>query len=113
LLSVAVGGFAGHAISQLKASWRLNALLSASAAIIALALQLLSLEVLAGQTPVQLAGVAAATPPGGAKPIRAGAFDAPTNIPQGQGSNAYALGREVTKTGHGVLLANPHYPGTA
>jgi acyl-homoserine-lactone acylase len=65
---------------------------------------------LAGQTPVQLAGVAAATPPGGAKPIRAGAFDAPTNIPQGQGSNAYALGREVTKTGHGVLLANPHYP---
>lgn len=65
---------------------------------------------LAGQTPVQLAGVAAATPPGGAEPIRAGAFDAPTNIPQGQGSNAYALGREVTKTGHGVLLANPHYP---
>jgi hypothetical protein len=36
LLSVAVGGFAGRAISQLKASWRLNALLSVSAAIIAL-----------------------------------------------------------------------------
>ena len=64
----------------------------------------------ADQTPVQLAGVAAATPPAGAEPLRTGAFDAPTEIPQGQGSNAYALGREVTKTGHGVLLANPHYP---
>ncbi|HEX5008534.1 MAG TPA: penicillin acylase family protein, partial [Hyphomonadaceae bacterium] len=28
----------------------------------------------------------------------------------GQGSNAYGLGREVTKTGHGMLLSNPHYP---
>jgi acyl-homoserine-lactone acylase len=65
---------------------------------------------LAGQIPVLLAGVTGATPPGGAEPIKAGALDAPTNIPQGQGSNAYALGREVTKTGHGVLLANPHYP---
>jgi hypothetical protein len=36
LLCVAVGGVAGHAISQLKVSWRSNALLSVSAAIIAL-----------------------------------------------------------------------------
>lgn len=65
---------------------------------------------LAGQNPVLLAGVAGAAPPGGAAPIKAGALDAPTGIPLDQGSNAYALGREVTRTGHGVLLANPHYP---
>ena len=33
-------------------------------------------------------------------------------MPEGQGSNAYALGREVTKSGRGVLLGNPHYPWT-
>jgi acyl-homoserine-lactone acylase len=66
---------------------------------------------LAGQIPNQLAGVAGASPPGGPEPIGATPLDGgPTNIPQGQGSNAYALGREVTKTGHGVLLGNPHYP---
>ena len=65
---------------------------------------------LAGQQPTQLAGVAGASPPGGPEPIGAAPIDGPSNIPQGQGSNAYALGREVTKTGHGVLLANPHYP---
>jgi len=65
---------------------------------------------LAGQIPTQLAGVAGAAPPGGPDPIGAGAIDAVSNVPQGQGSNAYALGREVTKTGHGVLLGNPHYP---
>jgi len=26
------------------------------------------------------------------------------------GSNAYALGREATQSGHGMLLGNPHYP---
>jgi acyl-homoserine-lactone acylase len=31
-------------------------------------------------------------------------------VPEGQGSNAYALGREVTKSGRGILLGNPHYP---
>jgi acyl-homoserine-lactone acylase len=66
---------------------------------------------LAGQQPTQLAGVAGASPPGGPEPIGAAPIDGgPSNIPQGQGSNAYALGREVTKTGHGVLLGNPHYP---
>jgi len=28
----------------------------------------------------------------------------------GSGSNAYALGREATQSGHGMLLGNPHYP---
>jgi len=28
----------------------------------------------------------------------------------GHGSNAYGLGREVTKAGRGMLLSNPHYP---
>ena len=66
---------------------------------------------LAGQQPTQLSGVAGASPPGGPEPIGAGPLDGgPSSIPQGQGSNAYALGRETTKTGHGVLLANPHYP---
>jgi acyl-homoserine-lactone acylase len=65
---------------------------------------------LAGQQPTQLAGVAGASPPGGPEPIGAAPIDGASNIPQGQGSNAYALGREVTKSGHGVLLGNPHYP---
>jgi acyl-homoserine-lactone acylase len=30
----------------------------------------------------------------------------------GSGSNAYALGREVTQSGRGMLLGNPHYPWT-
>ena len=65
---------------------------------------------LAGQAPTQMAGVAGASPPGGPEPIGAAPIDGPSNIPQGQGSNAYAIGREATKTGHGVLLGNPHYP---
>jgi acyl-homoserine-lactone acylase len=38
---------------------------------------------------------------------------APDLIPEdasGWGSNAYAIGREMTKNGKGVLLGNPHYP---
>ncbi len=31
----------------------------------------------------------------------------------GLGSNAYGLGREVTKGGKGMVLGNPHYPWTA
>ncbi len=65
---------------------------------------------LAGQQPSQLAGVAGAAPPGGPDPIGAAPIETGPPIPPGQGSNAYALGREVTKTGHGVLLGNPHYP---
>ena len=29
------------------------------------------------------------------------------------GSNALALGKEVTQTGRGILLGNPHYPWTS
>lgn len=72
---------------------------------------------LAGQVLYQAAGVAAAAPPedelDGAqkqaslqKPVK----DDPLVETLGLGSNAYGLGREVTKTGRGVLLANPHYP---
>jgi len=31
-------------------------------------------------------------------------------LPPGLGSNAVALGRDVTETGRGILLGNPHYP---
>jgi acyl-homoserine-lactone acylase len=63
-----------------------------------------------GQIPAQMAGIAGAAPPG--VPDLA-APKAPTErspVPEGQGSNAWALGREMTKSGHGVLLGNPHYP---
>jgi acyl-homoserine-lactone acylase len=32
------------------------------------------------------------------------------NLDRGDGSNAYALGREATASGHGMVLANPHFP---
>ena len=49
-----------------------------------------------------------AAPPGADR-----AAIAPDMIPEdasGWGSNAYAIGREMTKNGKGVLLGNPHYP---
>lgn len=66
--------------------------------------------VYAGQLPFQMPGVAGAAPPGVPD---LGAPKAPTErspVPEGQGSNAWALGRETTKSGRGVLLGNPHYP---
>jgi acyl-homoserine-lactone acylase len=63
-----------------------------------------------GQIPGQMAGIASAAPPG--VPDLA-APKAPTErspVPEGQGSNAWALGREMTKSGYGALLGNPHYP---
>ena len=65
---------------------------------------------LAGQQPTLMAGVAAAAPPGVADIIAPQGPAERSPVPEGQGSNAYALGREVTKSGHGVLLGNPHYP---
>ena len=67
-------------------------------------------SVIATQQPTLMAGVVAAAPPGA--PDLPG-LQAPVErspVPEGQGSNAYALGREVTKSGRGVLLGNPHYP---
>ena len=29
---------------------------------------------------------------------------------EGAGSNAYGLGREATRSGHGMVLGNPHFP---
>ncbi len=49
-----------------------------------------------------------AAPPGADR-----AAIAPDLIPEdasGWGSNAYAIGREMTRNGKGVLLGNPHYP---
>ena len=61
---------------------------------------------LADQTPF-IAEVVSASPPG-APEIHA-EREAP-EAAEGLGSNAYALGREITKSGRGVLLGNPHYP---
>ncbi len=65
---------------------------------------------LAGQQPTLMEGVAGAAPPGVADLTAPRPAAEKSPVPEGQGSNAYALGREVTKTGHGVLLGNPHYP---
>lgn len=67
------------------------------------------LSVLAGQSPNMLAGVAGAAPPG-TPDLDLSPSERRSPVPEGQGSNAYALGREVTKSGRGVLLGNPHYP---
>lgn len=65
---------------------------------------------IAGQMPTLMAGVAAAAPPGVPDIVAPHAPAERSQVPEGQGSNAYALGREVTKSGRGVLLGNPHYP---
>ena len=66
---------------------------------------------IAGQQPTLMAGVATAAPPGVADVVAPRGPIERSRVPEGQdGSNAYALGREVTKSGHGVLLGNPHYP---
>jgi len=66
-------------------------------------------HVFAGQVLYQPAGVAAAAPPDGPG-SQSAALDDPLVETLGLGSNAYGLGREVTRSGRGVLLANPHYP---
>ncbi len=65
---------------------------------------------IAGQQPTLMAGVAGAAPPGVPDVVAPQGPAEKTPVPEGQGSNAYALGREVTKSGRGVLLGNPHYP---
>jgi acyl-homoserine-lactone acylase len=65
-------------------------------------------SVLAGQSPTLMTGVAGAAPPG--VPDLQVPRATQDRVPEGQGSNAYAIGREMTKTGRGVLLGNPHYP---
>jgi acyl-homoserine-lactone acylase len=54
-------------------------------------------------------GVANAAPPG-APGQRASIEDDKLIETTGLGSNAYGLGKEVTKSGYGMLLGNPHYP---
>lgn len=51
-------------------------------------------------------GIVAAAP--AAKPAEKVAFD--TNFLPGIGSNAIAVGSDLTETGRGLLLGNPHYP---
>ncbi len=67
-------------------------------------------HVLVGQVLVQMNGVVNAAPPGVGS--RASVADDPFIETTQLGSNAYGLGKEVTKSGHGVLLGNPHYPWT-
>ncbi|TDC81827.1 acylase [Micromonospora sp. KC606] len=62
-------------------------------------------------------GITAATPPrpdGTMVPVDAPQAEAVVaardGAPAGVGSNAYGLGREVTASGTGMLLANPHFP---
>ena len=64
----------------------------------------------------QMAGQVAAIPPGGtdacpSEPVTVPA-DSVAADPGESGSNAYGLGRDATKNGHGALLGNPHYPWT-
>ncbi|MBI1341279.1 acylase [bacterium] len=66
-------------------------------------------HVYAGQVLIQAAGIASASPPDQG-PQHARAADDPMTETLGLGSNAYALGREATKSGRGMLLGNPHYP---
>jgi acyl-homoserine-lactone acylase len=50
--------------------------------------------------------IARATPPG--EPVAAGTTE--FQLPAGLGSNAVAFGKDVTESGRGILLGNPHYP---
>ena len=51
-------------------------------------------------------GIAAAAPPG--DPVAAVKLD--YHAPPGIGSNAIALGSDLTESGKGILFGNPHYP---
>ncbi len=66
-----------------------------------------------------LAGIHDAAPPTGATPLMADtmspadaarAFTEAFNARPEMGSNAYALGRDATDNGSGLLLGNPHFP---
>ncbi len=63
---------------------------------------------MAGQVVYQLAGISAAAPPGVGDEARVS--DDPLIETTQLGSNAYGLGKEVTQSGFGMLLGNPHYP---
>jgi acyl-homoserine-lactone acylase len=64
-------------------------------------------HILAGQVLTQMNGVVAAAPPG---VQQAAAADDPLIETTQLGSNAYGLGTNVTRSGRGMLLGNPHYP---
>ncbi len=63
---------------------------------------------MAGQVVYQLAGIATAAPPG--EGDAAAVEDDPLIETTQLGSNAYGLGKDVTQSGYGMLLGNPHYP---
>jgi acyl-homoserine-lactone acylase len=52
------------------------------------------------------AGIAAAAPPG--EPVSTVQLD--YDVTAGIGSNAIALGSDLTQSGKGILFGNPHYP---
>ena len=41
---------------------------------------------------------------------KVGGLSTDFDLPQGEGSNAVAMGKAVTASGRGLLLGNPHYP---
>ncbi|MDO9354335.1 MAG: penicillin acylase family protein [Solirubrobacteraceae bacterium] len=65
-------------------------------------------------------GIGGAQPPGAKSTTGASAADRVSALPpqaldealSGLGSNAYALGRDATQDGHGLLYGNPHFPWT-
>ena len=67
---------------------------------------------------VAIEGIASAAPPAGAGSSSAARADREELVPElarrfaleGAGSNAYGLGREATRSGHGMVLGNPHFP---
>ncbi|MCB1685098.1 MAG: penicillin acylase family protein [Pseudomonadales bacterium] len=54
--------------------------------------------------------IAAAAPPFDDGMNAASAFTTDFSLPAGYGSNAVALGGDLTKSGRGLLFGNPHYP---
>lgn len=67
-------------------------------------------SILAGNVVTQLTGVANGEAPTVSAASRMLAPDDPPPVPELAGSNAYGLGTQVTRSGYGMLLANPHYP---
>lgn len=55
-------------------------------------------------------GIVDATPPTAATEAATPVVTLPTPEALGLGSNAYALGRDATEDGRGLLLGNPHFP---
>jgi len=54
--------------------------------------------------------IATAAPPSDGKPVHTGSLAPPIPQIEAGASNGWALGRDKTESGRGMLIANPHYP---